>query len=618
MDKKSKSERRNKLKLIRKRVIKWETIILVVGILTVMVALFNTAYINSKPSEASLGYNEFWDMVEQDKIESVTTIKTQEYVNVVDKEGNRYIVTNPGHDEFKKELLESNVKITTQYATQQEALSSAVTSVPMIIIVYVFIYYMMKTMAGQSTTLYKMYKAEEVVTFKDVAGMSGTKEEVMFAVSQLKNASKLKDVGAKPCKGIILEGPPGTGKTLLAKAIAGEAGVPFINTNGASFVEMFAGLGAARVRRLWELASMNAPCVLFIDEIDAIGRKRVGSADGGSLETNQTLNEILSKMDGLDSTKGIFVIAATNRIEDLDPALIRPGRFDKRLFIGPPKTKKDRDEIVSVHAANKKFEEGVTIDAASKLMFGMSGAEIESVLNESVLISLASGREGIISLNDIDDAVMKLRSSGGVKTQKTSGEDLKIVSVHEAGHALVSLMHGKNVSKVSITPYSNGVGGMTVRDTDDLEGKFYYQKNELLKEIDITLAGMCAEKIIFNDTSSGCTSDLQKATKLAYSILYNFGMDDTKLVSIDALKENGILAIDKHEIFEDVNKLLLERKSNVLKILEDSKDKLILLSNKLIEEENIFELDLDSLKLENAKSSDEAETTTATTDMVES
>ena len=578
----------------RKRVIQWNTLIILAGIIAMSISTIYIAYKHSVPVDADVSYNEFMKAVDNNEIESVNIIKSQKYFTATFKDGTKATVINPEHDEFKKELLEKGVNISVQTNTALEAVSDAVLTIPTMALIFVFIWYMLKAFGGQTNTLYKLYKAEEVVKFDQVAGMSETKDEVKFAVSQLRNASKLKKLGTKPCKGIILEGPPGTGKTLLAKAIAGEANVPFISTNGADFVEMFAGLGAARVRKLWDLAELNAPCVVFIDEIDAVGRRRSGGSDGATTEANQTLNELLSKMDGLSPNLGVFVVGATNRIQDLDPALIRPGRFDKRIYIGPPKTKKDRDEIVELYLKNKKLDKSVTVNMVSRMLFGMTGAEIEQALNESVMVSIQRGGEGVVTLADIDAAAMKIRTLGGIATRHSSKEDIRISSVHEAGHAIVSCLVGRKVSKISITSYNSGVGGVTIRDTDDIEDIKIASKRELENEIRVLLAGRAAEKLMFGEVSAGCSNDIERATVIAYKMLYNYAMQDDYLINPEVLSDTKPILLDSKEMLKNVNEMLLVYNKQVADLLEARKDELIRLSNQLSEEENVYDYTYES------------------------
>lgn len=583
-----KNPEQNKSKKRHKRVIKWQTIAVVCGCISVCIGLIMSAYKQSAPIQADLDYITFMEKVETGDIESVKIIVSQKYMTVTDKDGKEWTVNNPGYDEYQKDLLEAGVKIEIQKITPLEAISNALSSLPMILLAFVFMWYLSTTLMGQTTTLYKVYKAEEIIKFDSVAGMSETKEEVKFAVSQLLNTKRLKELGTKPCKGIILEGPPGTGKTLLAKAIAGEAGVPFISTNGADFIEMFAGLGAARVRRLWDLAQLNAPCVVFIDEIDAVGRRRSGGSDGATTEANQTLNELLSKMDGLGTTSGIFVVGATNRIEDLDPALLRPGRFDKHLYVGPPRTKEDRDEIIKLYIKNKKLDKDFDFDKASKLMFGFSGAEIEQSLNEAVMVSLQRGGNGVITIDDIDKATMKLISYG-VSVKHSSESDRIIAATHEAGHAIVNMSLGRDVSKVSIMPYSSGIGGVTIEDVDSKEDKRMKTRQEVLNDIKVLFGGREAELIVLGDTSAGCSNDIEKATALAFSFINNFAMSEDRLVNVTSLTKLGLTTINNDTV-DRINDVLTDCKKETDKILEQHKDKIVELRDRLLKEETIVGL----------------------------
>lgn len=578
---------RKKDKIRKKRVVKWTNILLVVGIVTLILTTFYNAIQQTKPADTSMSYTEFISKVKNNEVEKVTIIDTEQTFNVYLTTGEEFSVINPGNDEFKLQLLEMGVNIEVRESSIKSALITTILSIPMAVVTFAIAVMVFKYMGGTNTSLFKILKDDNDITFNDVAGMDDIKDEVSFAVDMLKNYKELFKAGARPTKGIILEGPPGTGKTLIAKAIAGEAKVPFISTSGSDFIEMFAGLGASRVRALWELASTNAPCVIFIDEIDAVGRRRQAANSGAQMESNQTLNALLQKMDGLDGSAGILVIGATNLIDDLDPALLRPGRFDKKIHIGAPKTKSSREEIINVHLKNKKLSPETSIEDIVKLMFGLTGAEIESALNEAVIISIRDNRSGEITTKDIDEAVMKLRVSGVIVNNYTE-EDKYVAAVHEAGHAVMSILKGHKVSKVSIVAYSSGVGGVTIRDMDDNFRQFKTKK-DFEDEISILFSGKIAEEIVFGCSSIGCSNDLEKATEIATQMLGTFGMVSENIINI---KGYGLNVPDS--FFNNVNRIELAILSRARDILYSHADEVRLLASKLVEQETILDYSINS------------------------
>lgn len=580
-------DKRNRTKKRIKKLINIKTILILFGSIFFIISGVYSGYQDLQMTDSNMTYTEFWNQVNDGNIQSVVQIKQESYMVVTDKNGVTYKVVDPDYDEFRKEMLESGVAVQVSDNTFTSVAVNLLMTLPIQIAIYSFLVHVCFSSLITSGNMFKILKKEDVVTFDDIAGMSETKEEVKFAVTQLKNSDKLSKLGARPCRGIILSGPPGTGKTMLAKAIAGESGVPMISCSGSDFVEMFVGLGAARVRSLWNLAEINAPCVVFIDEIDCLGMKR---GSGQHSENNQTLNALLQKMDGMESTKGIFVVGATNRVEDLDPALLRPGRFDKQLYVGKPRAKKDRDEITEVYLKNKKKEKDVTVESISNFLRGFSGAEIAETLNEAVMISLMDNRDGVISIQDVNKASMKLIAHG-VGVKHSSDRDRRISAIHEAGHAVENIIVGNKVAKVSIESYSSGIGGYTMEDADAKENMAFKFKSDIINEIKVLLAGMVSEDIYFGEHSTGCSNDLERASILAFSLVNNFGMIGDSVINQNILKECGVQLINSKGIVDKANKLMNSLKGVVKSELEVHKDEIDKLVEKLLQDDIVLDYD---------------------------
>lgn len=526
-----------------------------------------------KPTSGQLTYQELIDGIQSGEIVKVNIVKDQNAMTVVKADGSTYDAVNPKSDDFIEKLWSMGAEVNISKTTATDAIATLLGTLPLMVVMAIFAIYLSNTIIGGNTKAFTLLKTNDnKTTFDDIRGLSETKKEIQFAVDSIKNYKKINAMGAKTCNGILLEGPPGTGKTMLAKAIANAAGVNFISASGSDFNEMFVGVGAARVRALWELAQTNAPCIIFIDEIDCLGKRRRGG-DGASNELSQTLNCLLQKMDGLNKTNGIMVIGATNRKQDLDKALLRPGRFDRQYFIGPPTNKKDRDEIVEMYLSNKKLEDGVTLDKVSKLLVGLTGAEIENTLSEAVYVSFMNDRNGIIGLSDIDDAIMRHITSG-VKKEHTSERDKKIVAYHEAGHTLVYLLNDIPVSKVSIVPYSTGVGGVTIRDTDDKEDKKLKTFDEYNIDLMVLLAGKIAEEVTFGQHTQGCSNDIQEATKLVYQMITQYGFCSSTLVNQVTLINEGLKLDTENDLLEKCNEHLKEINDITTKAITDNIDKL--------------------------------------------
>ncbi len=371
----------------------------------------------------------------------------------------------------------------------------------------------------------KLSTTDNKIRFKNVAGLMEEKEELSEIVEFLKSPSKFTQIGARIPKGVLLEGPPGTGKTLLAKAIAGEASVPFFSISGSDFVEMFVGVGASRVRDLFEEAKKNSPCIVFIDEIDAVARRRGTGMGGGHDEREQTLNQLLVEMDGFGANEGIIVLAATNRVDILDPAILRPGRFDRKVVVGRPDVR-GREEILHVHAENKKMSEDVDLKQVAQTTAGYTGADLENLLNESAIIAAKSDRK-FINQEDIKKAFIKTGIGTEKKSRVISDEEKRITAYHESGHAILFhvLPHVGPVYTVSVIPTGNGAAGYTMPLPE--KDEMFMTKKKMMEEIMVSLGGRIAEELVFDDITTGASADIKRASNIARSMVSRFGMSET-------------------------------------------------------------------------------------------
>ncbi len=444
---------------------------------------------------------------------------------------------------------------------------------------------------------------ESKATFKDVAGLTEEKEEVQELIDFLKNPKKFTNMGARIPKGVLLVGPPGTGKTLLARAVAGEAKVPFYYISGSDFVELFVGIGASRVRDMFKQAKMNAPCLIFIDEIDAVGRQRGTGLGGGHDEREQTLNQLLTEMDGFGANEGIIIIAATNRPDVLDPALLRPGRFDRQVTVNLP-DKNARIEILKVHAKNKILDKNITLEYLAKRTPGFSGADLENLLNEAALLAVRRNKKAI-TMAEIDEATDRVLMGPAKVTKKYTERERRLVAFHEAGHAVMGLkLDGANeVQKITIIPRGNA-GGYTMMTPK--EEAFNYTKKELLESICGLLGGRVAEEVTFNEVTTGAYDDFKKATKIARSMVTEYGMsklgpmmleekDGNTFLGRDYTKNRNISDTVAHEIDEEMRSIINECYEKTKQILIENKDLLKLIADTLLEEETITKEQIDYL-----------------------
>ena len=467
---------------------------------------------------------------------------------------------------------------------------------PTLIMVALFVMIFKMQGLGEKGKVYDAETSKEKVKFDDVAGLDEEKQEMIEIVQFLKEPEKFTSMGAKVPRGVLLYGKPGTGKTLIAKAIAGEAGVPFISMSGSEFIEMFAGLGASRVRKLFEKARKVAPCIVFIDEIDAIGSRR-SSGNGAESENNQTLNQLLVEMDGFDTDETIIVLAATNRPEMLDKALLRPGRFDRQITINVP-DKRGREEILKIHSKNKKLAEDVTLKSIAEDTAGLTGAELANILNEAAIIATINKHDAITN-EDIDEAFKKV-TIGLQKTSRVYSEkDKKITAYHEAGHAVVSryLSTQEPVKEISIIPRGMA-GGYTMNKTN--EDKNYISKTEMEERLIVLMAGRAAEKLIINDVSTGASNDFEVATKIAKDMVTVYGMSDVVgTISINIEKDPYELQLlgEKYAdaIGAEVKILLDTAYAKAQTLITNHMDKLHEVAQTLLEKETINETEFERI-----------------------
>lgn len=543
-----------------------------------------------EPKEVS--YQTFSKMVMNDKVEGVEIdlgSPTFVFTGTNEKE---YKTDNPKDEDFKKDLLEAGIKVEEVNVKSSDMMVTVFGGIfQIVLIVVVFKVLMGSVSNSKNMKLTETSTGVPGIDFSSVAGNEEAKEEMFFLVDFLKNPEKYQDKGAVLPKGTLLYGPPGTGKTLLAKAIAGEAGVPFISTNGSDFMEMYVGLGAKRVRTLFEDARKKAPCIIFIDEIDSIGGARGQDVHS---ENIQTINALLNELDGFSGSEGVVVIGATNRIQDLDPALVRPGRFDKHIAINLP-DQKDRVAILKVHSENKTLASDVNLQELSKLTIGFAGADLSALLNEATILSVTRGHDEI-TYADINDAYLKTIMKGHEKKNQADRkkDELELVAWHEAGHALTAKLLAKSeVPKVTITSFTSGAGGVTfiTPSGNPLPSKVYMENR-----IKTLYAGRIAEFLLLGDESqvtAGASSDIEEATKIIHHMIVTYGMS----------KKFGMLNLDTLGVTNHANSLVLEEASEISKTLyaqthnfmENHQAELKAIAEALLEKESITEEELDNL-----------------------
>jgi len=574
-------------------------------VVVILLATFNTG-----PDPEEISYNQFVEKIENGEVEKVVAHGNEIEAVLVD--GTEIETTRPEDHQLTALLLEHNVSYSPHPERGPEWWQTALTyMIPFLLIIGIFFFFMQQSQGGGNRVMSfgkskaKLQESEkETVTFNDVAGADEERGELAEIVDFLKDPRKYIELGARIPKGVLLVGPPGTGKTLLGRAVAGEAGVPFFSISGSDFVEMFVGVGASRVRDMFENAKKNSPCIVFIDEIDAVGRQRGAGLGGGHDEREQTLNQLLVEMDGFDVNEGIIILAATNRPDILDPALLRPGRFDRQVTVTLPDVN-GRVEILKVHTRNKRLSEEVDLKIVARGTPGFTGADLENVVNEAALLAARVSKK-YIGMKEMEEAVERV-VAGTQKTSRVISEfEKKIVAYHEAGHALVGyqLPHTDPVHKVSIIPRGRA-GGYTLMFPE--EDRYYMTRSELLDRVSTLLGGRVSEKLVLNDISTGAQNDLERATQIVRQMIMEYGMSDTLgPITLGRKQDQVFLGRDlgrdrdyseeiAKAIDQEIRKTIDDCYQRAQDILEEDRSKLEKIAQGLLEKETLNSKEIKAL-----------------------
>lgn len=585
-----------------------------------IVSILGTFFFNSiltkwrNGTEKTISYNKFVTMLDKDQVKSVKVTDSQ--LKVTPKnEGNPFYKTTytvqriSGDYELVNRLIKSKIAFEQEPEDPMDTFLSILISLIPTIVIFGFLVMMMRRssgMMGVGKSNAKVYVEKKTgVTFADVAGQGEAKETLTEMVDFLHHPERYTEIGAKLPKGALLVGPPGTGKTLLAKAVAGEAGVPFFSLSGSDFVEMFVGVGASRVRDLFEEAKKNAPCIIFIDEIDAVARRRGTGMGGGHDEREQTLNQLLVEMDGFGVNEGIIVMAATNRVDILDPAILRPGRFDRKVAVGRPDVK-GREEILRVHAKDKPLGEDVDLTQIARTTAGFTGADLENLLNEAAIEAARKGR-GFILQSDIKGAFIKVGIGAEKKSKVISEKEKKITAYHESGHAILFhvLPDMDPVYTISIIPTGMGAAGYTMPLPDNDE--MFNTKGKMLQDIMTLLGGRIAEEIIFGDITTGASNDIKRATATARSMVMKYGMsdklglicygddDDEVFIGRDLAHTRSYSEDVAKSIDEEIRRIISECHDQAKKIILEHEDVLHKCASLLLEKEKVHRDEFEAL-----------------------
>ena len=566
-------------------------------------------------------FTEFVTELEKDNVKSVNLqngIDSIASVKLKNGDTFRTVIPQEAADTFYKDYLKEKsdtgtINVVSSPTKQTSFLVEWIPTLLMFVFIVFFWYKMMQQAGGggkmnsfgkSKAKLINKEDGKNLVKFKDVAGLEEEKEELAEIVDFLKDPKKFINMGARIPKGVLLVGPPGTGKTYLSKAVAGEAGVPFFIMSGSDFVEMFVGVGASRVRDLFESAKKNAPCIIFIDEIDAVGRKRGAGLGGGHDEREQTLNQLLVEMDGFGTNEGVIVMAATNRADILDPAILRPGRFDRTVYVGKPDVRA-RKAILEIHSRGKKLADDVNLEVIAKRTPGFTPADLENLMNESALLAARRG-ENAISMEDVDEASIKVQAGPAKKSRVVSEKERKLTAVHESGHAIVSrlLPEEDPVHMITIIPRGMAGGFTAYLPEDDVS---FMTKKKMEASIVSLLGGRVAESLVLDDISTGASNDIERATKIARSMVTHYGMSE-KLGTINYDSSENEVFIGRDlgrsrdysertaaEIDDEVTRIINEAYTKCKELLSDNLDKLLALSDALLEKETIYSKDFEKI-----------------------
>lgn len=566
-------------------------------------------------------FTEFVTELEKDNVKSVNLqngIDSIASVKLKNDDTFRTVIPQEAADTFYKDYLKEKadagrINVVSSPTKQTSFLVEWIPTLLMFAFIVFFWYKMMQQAGGggkmnsfgkSKAKLINKEDGKNLVKFKDVAGLEEEKEELEEIVDFLKDPKKFINMGARIPKGVLLVGPPGTGKTYLSKAVAGEAGVPFFIMSGSDFVEMFVGVGASRVRDLFESAKKNAPCIIFIDEIDAVGRKRGAGLGGGHDEREQTLNQLLVEMDGFGTNEGVIVMAATNRADILDPAILRPGRFDRTVYVGKPDVRA-RKAILEIHSRGKKLADDVNLEVIAKRTPGFTPADLENLMNESALLAARRG-ENAISMEDVDEASIKVQAGPAKKSRVVSEKERKLTAVHESGHAIVSrlLPEEDPVHMITIIPRGMAGGFTAYLPEDDVS---FMTKKKMEASIVSLLGGRVAESLVLDDISTGASNDIERATKIARSMVTHYGMSE-KLGTINYDSSENEVFIGRDlgrsrdysertaaEIDDEVTRIINEAYTKCKELLSENLDKLLALSDALLEKETIYSKDFEKI-----------------------